>query len=371
MDIRERIEKANDRLKIAAVRIRIEQRGNLLSLVGTLPPRPGVERRKPYQQRIALGVGVSAAGVSLAEKEARKVGALLDCKQFDWTPYLSPKHQKPETIGDWVSRYECEKRAAVSEITWRTDYADVFSRLDSKQPLTLETLEKAILSLTKGDSRTRLRFCDTLGRLARFAELDGDFKALRGDYSATSIDPRSLPSDELIAEWFHKIRNPAWRWVYGMIATFGLRNHEAFFLRCDELINGGESVEVVEGKTNRKNKTRQVWAYYPEWIEEFNLRSPLLPDVTGQQHSDFGDRVTQYLRRDAELPFLPYDLRHAWAVRTILFGLPDTIAARQMGHSVAVHTQTYHAAITAKTHQALHETVKNRSDRPVAPVRQK
>ena len=47
----------------------------------------------------------------------------------------------------------------------------------------------------------------------------------------------------------------------------------------------------------------------------------------------------------------PYDLRHAWAVRTIHIGLPDTVAARMMGHSVAIHTRTYHHWITRRDQQ--------------------
>ncbi len=120
---------------------------------------------------------------------------------------------------------------------------------------------------------------------------------------------------------------------------------------------------VTDGKTKR----RQVWPYYPEWIDAFSLREPQLPPVTGRKHSDYGDRVTCYLRSRAKMPFQPYDLRHAWAVRTMLFGLPDTLAAQQMGHSVTVHTNTYHHWITARTHQQVHDALMNRVDRPVAP----
>ncbi|MEO0408085.1 MAG: tyrosine-type recombinase/integrase, partial [Cyanobacteria bacterium P01_A01_bin.135] len=63
-----------------------------------------------------------------------------------------------------------------------------------------------------------------------------------------------------------------------------------------------------------------------------------------------GQKVTTQLRR-YNLPFKPYDLRHAWAVRTIHVGLPDTVAAQMMGHSVAIHTQTYHRWITRRDHQ--------------------
>jgi integrase len=37
-----------------------------------------------------------------------------------------------------------------------------------------------------------------------------------------------------------------------------------------------------------------------------------------------------------------YDLRHAWAVRSIRVGLNASLAAKCMGHSLAVHHSTYH-----------------------------
>ncbi|MDX1978257.1 MAG: hypothetical protein SFT94_11355, partial [Pseudanabaenaceae cyanobacterium bins.68] len=48
-----------------------------------------------------------------------------------------------------------------------------------------------------------------------------------------SLSPRDIPSDEAIAEWFGKIKNPAWRWAYGMFAIYGLRNHEIFHLELE------------------------------------------------------------------------------------------------------------------------------------------
>jgi integrase len=41
------------------------------------------------------------------------------------------------------------------------------------------------------------------------------------------------------------------------------------------------------------------------------------------------------------LDFKPYDLRHAWAIRAHLLGIPIKAAADNLGHSVQVHTQTY------------------------------
>lgn len=358
-----KINQANGRLKTANVRVRIKARGNKLYLQATLPPKPGSDKVKAYQQEIALGVSASPAGVSLAEKEARKVSALLDCKQFDWTPYLSPQQKPPETVGEWLQRFELEFRPTVSEITWDTDYREVFIKLDESKLLTVDLCVRQI-SRTEPNSRSRKRYCNALGKLAKFAGLEADFGLLRGNYSSKSVDPRSLPTDEAIAEHFFKIGNPQWRYVYGLMATFGLRPHECFNLDVTDLLTGGETVTVLKGKTGR----RQVWAYYPEWIELFSLRSGQLPPVSGKRNSDYGDRTTQYFKRDAKLPFKPYDLRHAWAVRTIVFGLPDSLSAQQMGHSLTVHNETYQAWITAKTHQEMHERLKTRVDRPIAPI---
>ncbi|MGA1482235.1 MAG: site-specific integrase, partial [Vulcanococcus sp.] len=42
--------------------------------------------------------------------------------------------------------------------------------------------------------------------------------------------------------------------------------------------------------------------------------------------------------------------------RTIHIGLPDTVAARMMGHSVAIHTRTYHHWITRRDQQQAVDT---------------
>ena len=65
---------------------------------------------------------------------------------------------------------------------------------------------------------------------------------------------------------------------------------------------------------------------------------------------NIGKKVTDQFKRYS-LYIRPYDLRHAWAVRTIFYDLPDTVAARMMGHSVSLHTQTYHHWITKRDQQ--------------------
>lgn len=364
----DKINQANGRLKSARVRARIQRIGGRLYLQATLPPKPDSTETRNHQQRIALGISASPAGVSVAEREARKVSALLDCREFDWTPYLTPQHRQPETVGDWVERFEQEFKESVSETTWKTDYREVFIKLDEEKPLTIDLLEREILR-TEPDSRSRKRYVQTLGKLAKFAGLEVDFAGLKGSYSASGVDPRSLPDDATIAQWFNQFKNEQWAYVYGLIATFGLRPHEAFFLDVTNIASGGETVTVRKGlRDTRKHKQRKIWALYREWIDLFKLRDGTLPPVTGKTHTDYGDRVSQYFHRDAKLPFNAYDLRHCWAVRRMLFGYPDALSAKQMGHSLAVHTETYQAWINDRTHQAVEERVMRQSDRPTAPT---
>lgn len=40
-----------------------------------------------------------------------------------------------------------------------------------------------------------------------------------------------------------------------------------------------------------------------------------------------------------------YDLRHSWAIRSIRTNVPTGLAARCMGHDIAVHCSTYHHAL--------------------------
>ena len=94
-------------------------------------------------------------------------------------------------------------------------------------------------------------------------------------------------------------------------------------------------------------------------MDRFNLThlasnaAALPPVCTDLRHTTLqqvGRRVAEQFRR-YDVPLTPYDLRHAWAVRTIHIGLPDTVAARMMGHSVAIHTRTYHHWITRRDQQ--------------------
>ena len=345
-----KINQANGRLKAAKTGVTILQRGDRLYLQAVLPPRPGSGKSSSSQQQIALGIHANAGGVSLAEKEARKLGYLRDAKEFYWELYDRKVAQKLETIGDWLAKFEQSKRDAICATTWKTDYQQPFGRLPADEPIGSEVLLSAI-SKTTLNTRQRRRFCLAFRQLAQFAGIELDLGDLLGNYSPTKVQPRNLPTDEQIENCFDKIKNPQWQWIYGVIAAYGLRDHEAFYLDLSKF----PIAQVLEGKTGY----RQCWPLRPEWAEQWDLKNIKRPPVTGKCHADFGDRVCKFFAR-SPANFCAYDLRHAWAIRAMSFGLDASLAAKQMGHSLATHTQTYHLALNEREQQRAYDQLISR-----------
>ncbi|NEQ29846.1 MAG: site-specific integrase [Leptolyngbya sp. SIO4C5] len=363
------IAQVNQRLKAARLGLQIERRGNLLGLRGTLPPRPDSPRLRPYQQRISLGLVATKAGLKQAEQQAKIVAAELIQSTFDWRHYLKNPAGKPlsqqslaEKI-DSFQQYFLTKKEASSKAsvrtTWEKAYAPYLRKLAAiAQQHPSYALGEAIYAAvqsTPANSRSRQVCCTALSAFADFLglELPLELKSLVGRYGNSQTVARALPSDEQIMASYQQVPNPAWRCVYGLMATYGLRNHEVFFCDYRRLL-AGDREAVIEVQAATKTGRHEVWPFYPEWVDHFDLRKLELPnintDLSRTTLQRIGQLVTVQFRR-YDLPFSPYDLRHAWAVRTIHFGLPDTVAAKMMGHSVAVHNRTYHRWITHRDQQ--------------------
>lgn len=382
-----RIAQVNQRLKAARLGLQIERRGEKLSLRGTLPPRPNSSRLQPYQQRLSLGLPATPTGLKQAEQEVKVIAAHLIQKTFDWRNYTNVLG------GSWLKQLDLDQQLQAFEqhfltqpsrknnpsavkTTWETAYAPYLRKLvaiaQTRPQLNLAEAIYETVRSTDASSRSRQVCCTALSALATFLnlELPIELKSFWGGYSPSRTQARDLPTDELIVAAFEQIPNPAWRFVYGIMATYGLRNHEVFF--CDySALKQASPEATIHVLSTTKTGSHEVWPFYPEWVEQFNLQEICLPpiaiDLNRTTLQRIGQRVTGQFRRYG-LPFSPYDLRHAWAVRTIHFGLPDTVAARMMGHSVAVHTRTYHQWITRRDQQQAVEAALSRSQLQ-APLR--
>jgi integrase len=350
----EKLHEANSRLKAGRVRVQIQQRGEKLCLQATLPPRPNSTKTVPHQQRIYLDVYTTVAGIQYAEAEAKKVGALLDQHRFDWQPYLKESIELVEqrSLSELIVQFKADKLSqGISDRTWKDDYAEVFDKLSPDAEIDTNIILELVRS-TEPNTRTRRRYCLALASLAKFAKLDIDLAQYIGNYSPSKVQPRDIPPDESIQQWYSLIPNPGWQWAFGMLATYGIRPGELLTLNFDDL----PILNVSGGKTG----DRRVYPIYPEWFERFSIADIKQLNVSNS------DQCSKQFRR-YQVPFSPYDLRHAWAIRSMEFGLPIELAAAQMGHSMTVHSQTYHRWISDRHHQRAYEAIVLRSDRPKPP----
>lgn len=263
---------------------------------------------------------------------------------------------------DWLDR------GAVTARTWTNDYLRIYQRLPQDQPLTAEALHDA-LRTTEPNTRQRVRACTVLNALARFAKIDYNASRYRGRYNYFNPQTRRiLPSDDEIVTVYSRIEDSHWAWVFAMMATYGLRNHEVFLLDLDSIRRGEEIITVLKGKTGM----REVFPFPPEWWYEMKCYKPLIPDVDlTRDHSALGRSVTKYFRQPRTckrepLPFKPYDLRHRFAIRTLEYGLEPTLAAQQMGHSLSVHNGIYKKWISRDVHQRAYEQILKNPNRPQA-----
>lgn len=249
-----------------------------------------------------------------------------------------------------------ETPATVS--TWKVNYQPVFNRLPQAKVLTEALLRENILS-TEANTRSRRNFTLGCSLLADYAGLEHNLRRLIGDYSCKKVNPRNVPNDETIAKIGLQIPNENWRYAYGLMATYGIRNCEVF------LLDKTDFPILTVGKS-KHGDTRLVYPLFPEWVDLFRLKDGILPNCQGKTNSDLGNRVCKAFER-YKIPFTAYNLRHAWARRSLEFGMDITIASEMMGHSVTVHSRIYHAWLSQDVFQNAYDKLIANPDRPKPP----
>ncbi|KGF85282.1 site-specific integrase [Prochlorococcus marinus] len=373
MHIIQEINNINDNFATQGSKLRIEKRGEKLNIRGLLPSKK--DKRNFKDQRISLGLKADILGLEEAKKKLQLINLQLELNQFDWINWISSSNQKeikndfefPNKLNQFEEFFFKESKnvylSSTRKTTWRSSYKPYLKRIlsiyraQSNKDL-VKIFEKTLESY-KESSRSRKQCATSLSVLAKFLDvkLPEDWKLNSRGYGLNKAGFRDLPKDELIEKIWETIPNKSWRFVFGLMATYGLRNHEVFFCDLSSLTNFGDKIIRVLPTT--KTGEHQVWPFHPEWVEKFELSKlgenpELLPNINRDLKvttlQNIGKKITDQFKRYS-LQIKPYDLRHAWAVRTIFYDLPDTVAARMMGHSVSLHTQTYHHWITKRDQQ--------------------
>ena len=373
MNVIQEINNVNDKFATQGSKLKIEKRGEKLNIRGSLPSKEDKNNFKI--QRISLGLKADISGLEDAKKKLQLINLQLELNQFDWINWISIPNKKGITndyeFSNKLNLFEefffkerkSEYLNSTRKTTWKSSYKPYLKRIlnihSDNENLDLEKIFQKTLESYKEGSRSRKQCATSLSVLAKFLEikLPDDWKLNAKGYGLSKAGFRDLPSDEVIEELWEKIPNESWKFVFALMATYGLRNHEVFFCDLSSLKNFDDKIIRVLPTT--KTGEHQVWPFHPEWVEKFELsklgeQPDLLPninrDLTITTLQNIGKKITDQFKRYS-LQIKPYDLRHAWAVRTIFYDLPDTVAARMMGHSVNLHTQTYHHWITKRDQQ--------------------
>lgn len=343
----DRLEQANDRLRPLAIQLIVRgKKTQYLSARATLPNKTGEGRS---QQMVALRLPFTPAGINRAETIARKIASDRDLGLFQWENYLFKEPETEETTPNHVEaidrfRLDYLARGGRPE-TWQKEYQRFYDKLEG---LSEENL-KAVIFATTSNTRNRKRVVVACNALSNFLKLGFSFSEYRGDYSPyNSIVQRDIPTDEAIEAAYETIPNPSWQWVYGMLAAYGLRNHELFRLNLNDW-------PLVQVKVETKTAFHDVLPCPKRWLERWALQNFNLPPLNlDRSNQALGEAITRQFDR-YKLPFRPYDLRHAWAIRTLRHGWPIELSSRMMGHGVDVHQKVYQKWITREAIVKIYE----------------
>ena len=369
------LEKVNLRLKSAKAKVTIRESNGSLQLRATLPIKPGDKDsngtgRKQYN--LSLNIPANLDGLKTAEEEAYELGKLIARKSFEWNDkYLGNEAIRKEfkTIGELLEEFETEyfkthKRTTKSEHTFFYYFSRTKRFTNPKDLAIAPNLISSIEQIDKewakyNAARAIAAFCLTFN-----IEID-----LSKYSKMPESNSRNIPTDAEISEGIIKFEHyqhnrgnqvnqnvqdswQLWRWTYGMLAVFGLRPRELFINPDIAWWLSPENLDFT-WKVDKDCKTgeRQALPLYQQWVEDFDLINPkylemLRGAIAKKDNTNHAEitaltqRVSWWFRKIG-LDFKPYDLRHAWAIRAHILGIPIKAAADNLGHSVQVHTQTY------------------------------
>lgn len=324
----------NARLRAGRHRCSVERRRAGLSLRATLPERENPSARR--QQRIPLELPAVYGSLPEAELRALELSRQLRGGTFDWSLWDSAAAPAAFTISDFrdaaaalhASKYAHHPERGAE--AWRKRWAWALAKLPARGPATEAVLLRAIRA-QPSRSCARRDLGNILCQTARSLGMPTEalYAAYRG-YGAAQLHERILPTDSAIETAVASVHLPHWRWTLGMLATYGLRPHEA---AGAEWLDDG----WIRLGDDTKTGSRDVLPCPSRWVDLLELRTLPRPDSPARRLSPL---LTQALRRGA-INLRPYDLRHAYAVRLMTHGVPPELGARLMGHSLQMHEATY------------------------------
>lgn len=280
----------------------------------------------------------------------------------------STKRQKQRTLDGYLGHFRRNfKKSALKD-------TDIFD----------PTLVTKLLDLHDEGTDKRFRLREALSVACNVFGIPYNFKGI--GKKPKPIE-RELPTDNQILEayqLFDKIvpRYPCtqkhvdtFKWVFGLIATYGLRPQEAYAINLDESFKPETDFWLsLDQSITDGLKTGNRWMppLMPEWVELFQITVPipLVPHPLGVEHNvhSIGKFINHhkigYTVKGEFIAVPLYNLRHAYAIRCRREGIGLLDAAAHMGHDPATHQKQYHRWITIDDRIASHRAALARNNNP-------
>ena len=339
---------------------------------------------------------LTAKAVKQAVIIAEEVDLKIKANSFSWQDYPQwlPKNLKPQNIAPdktitfkdaieafiddyWLSkdseRYQDHKNL-------KSTYLAYYKKIPDWNTIpTKEVLDKVAREYPKSVKRNQC--CSALKKLAPYCGLS-DYDPQEFRLKKSQVEVKAKPkidlSEKEIEEWYNKFPQWAkeingdqshwklWQWWYGMQATYGFRNHEIlniYNLDCQYMDNKGniyypfiDSTKNPRAIIYTEGKGVKRAAFLPQprkWLDQFDLRT--IP----QDYWNFLDKIKNLSKYDQErlkssktniyeaflrrhkFPFTAYNLRHAYNVKSHGLGVPISLIARNLGHSIVMSQTVY------------------------------
>jgi integrase len=339
-NLQEEIDKINNGLSKCSIKTRF----NNFYVRGRFPDKNGSGKNKQYD--ISTGLKANLRYFKQATAIAYEIDSDILLNRWDWAKWIKINQRLDKTVEFWVAKFEenywHRKEKTLSRAdNFKTDYLDVFKVLPQTAILTTDLLMSKLTEIPPS-SRQRLRYYNAFRSLLNFANINPPLPTnLKGDYKPNP--DRHLISDDEIQAIGEMIKEsyPDYLWIFGILATFGIRPHELFHLNYSRL---GEDIPILEVLKPTKTRDRIVYPIPHDWCNYFDLTNisfPFQHRIEGKSNRQLGSMISKWFSERASIPISPYYLRDAYAVRGVRNGIESSVVARWMGHSLKVHHDHY------------------------------
>ena len=322
------------------------------------------------QRWVATGLKAEKANIKQVEKIARKLHYERVTQNFIWENWLSTEEElKPENkslkLSDIYRRFKDDyfknkKKTGATENGWKAIAQYLAPRNERSKPDSIKlehhklfTADYIISVVEKypPESKGRTDMMKYCLRLAKFADIPEiprleKYSEKMGKYEPKKRQKLDLDYATQVVEELRSDKR--FGWAIAALLTYGCRISEVWSLFPEE---GGIAECVTINKSKKASLYRYAIALPQENIEKFDLfnidrnyeyKTP--EEYDGERAKAEGYAMAKWLRdymKDKKLKFQLYDLRHLWGVQSAKTNMSTANAARAMGHSVALHEQTY------------------------------